>query len=98
MLAKEYGDFIIEVESTLLYEDEKAEITADTLLPYIARYTSLLMASSGNMKKSFDPEESAKKLYPKDYIWGEETAPEKDYESSKEELLREFNLDKEKYK
>lgn len=92
----DFGDFILQVDAKLLMQDEQIEDLADNLLPYHAIFTSVLMGSSGNMKKSYDSREMARSLYPKERVWGPKNKTgksNKDYKSSKEELIKKFELD-----
>lgn len=92
-----FGDFILKVDSALLMEDERRDLEADRHLPFHALFTAFIMQSSGNMKKSFDPLETAQKLYPSELAWGEEssskTKEKKDYKTSKEDLMNTFDLE-----
>lgn len=95
------GDFALTVDSHLLMEDEKLLDMADTILPYQALFTAMLMQSSGNMKKNFDALKTAEMLYPSERAWGADEPTgtgknaKKDYEQGKQELLEKFNLQEE---
>lgn len=93
----DFGDFILHVDSNLLMEDERRSADADRQLPFHALFTAFIMQSSGNMKKGFDPLDTAQKLYPSELAWGEESSSnkkeKKDYKTSKEDLLKTFELE-----
>ena len=95
--AMPYGDFLLIVESNLLMEDERRQADADSQLPFHALFTAFNMQATGNMKKSFDPLETALKLYPSEVAWGEDESDagkkNKDYKTSKEDLLNTFEIE-----
>lgn len=94
----ELGDFILHVDSKKLAEEERAELLSDHLLPYMSVLSGTIMQSSGNMKKTFEPLDFAKTIYPSERVWGpEETAEvsKKDYIEERAKLEQRFNLSSE---
>ena len=94
----ELGDFILLVDSRKLAEEDKVELLSDHLLPYLSVLSGTIMQSSGNMKKSFEPVEFAKSIYPSERVWGTEETAEgtaKDYHEERAKLAQRFNLSSE---
>lgn len=96
VLDMEVVDFIPLVEGNLLMEDERMENLADTLMPFHAKNTAMVVGSSGNMGKNFDHMEMARMLYPKEEVWGTQINSDKEgtYEDKRDSLMTTFNIDK----